>query len=111
MSDDDPVVSMLQQGPMPQARGSMLDRPFWDTEVVVADPAWWLDHIDELIDGLRQAAGPEPILRLPDRDLRRRRLKRPPRGRVLISHPTWWIFHADELEAAIREAVRVDRAG
>jgi hypothetical protein len=72
--------------------------------VAVSDPAWWLDHMDELLDGLRRAV-------LPRDGFGRPVVTWPLPGHVMISHPRWWVDFPDELEEALREAVRVDRAG
>jgi hypothetical protein len=72
---------------------------------VVVGFAWWLDHLDVLIDGLRQA----PLQSATDDDL-----PEPPPLRpfdIVITDPCWWADHPDNLEKALRDAVRSLGAG
>ncbi len=75
--------------------------------VAIVDPAYWLEHIDELIDGLQSAAriqevaGPDTLV-LAEKDT------------YLLFDPAWWAAHRDELQDALRTALREhvdERAG
>lgn len=72
-------------------------------DVVVVDPVWWVDHIDELFDALRQAR-PWGLAERTGSALANRPTS-PPEGSIVITHPKWWVDHPDELEDALREAV------
>jgi len=62
--------------------------------IVLSHPDWWLDHVDELVDGLRVAA------QSPERD-------EPAQARddeVVIADPGWWAERVDELTEALARA-------
>lgn len=79
------------------------DQDDYGGEVIVVRPEHWLDHMDELMDGLLR--GPLPLER---QRTDAPNLGPPPPGHVVISHALWWFPHEDELEAGLRELVYGD---
>jgi hypothetical protein len=89
------------RGPLqpPRLGAAPGDEPRQDSgyaDAVVVGGFFWFDHLDALIEGLRQAPlkstddPPEPPLRW---------------GDISITDPHWWADHPDELGKAFREAV------
>ena len=65
--------------------------------VVITQPGWWIDHIEELIEGLCVAAtmpDEQPVFDAANS--------------VALDQPGWWAEHPDELRAALRESITLE---
>jgi hypothetical protein len=62
--------------------------------VVIIRPEFWLEHLDELVEGLRIAAT------MPDE-----RHVFDAGASVVLDQPAYWIDHVDELRAVLRESI------
>ncbi len=67
--------------------------------VVITQPGWWLDHVDELVAGLRVAAEmPNETTVFHGADA------------VTIEDPAWAADHVEDLERILREAAEVEQS-
>lgn len=65
--------------------------------VVITQPEWWIDHIEELIEGLRVAATMPDEQHVFDAA-----------NSVTLDQPGWWAEHPDQLRAALRESITLE---
>jgi hypothetical protein len=90
---------IIEGGWMSDPSEPLDDAPRPDSEYVDAiliGFAYWLDHLDELIDGLRQA----PLKSADDPPA-----QWPHPFAIVINDPPWWVNHPHELQKRLREVV------